>query len=292
MDDLFPGFEQRRISAAGVEINCRLGGNGPPLLLLHGYPQTHVCWHRIAPALAHTYSVVIPDLPGYGDSGFVEPDAANRTYSKRNIAAIMAALMQTLGRRRFSLAGHDRGARVSYRLTLDRPELVERLALLDIIPTIEAWEGMSGLGSVGEFHWPFLAQTGGLPEAMIAHDPDSFLRHLLGLWAGDASRIDSRALGEYLRCFRKPSVIRATCADYRAGATTDVADDEADRKAGKRIGCPVLVLWGGGRKSDLLPTWRRWASDVRGEGLDCGHFVQEEKPEETLARLLPFLAAR
>src|SRR5512143_3005542 len=119
MDDLFPGFEQRRISAAGVEINCRLGGNGPPLLLLHGYPQTHVCWHRIAPALAHTYSVVIPDLPGYGDSGFVEPDAANRTYSKRNIAAIMAALMQTLGRRRFSLAGHDRGARVSYRLTLD-----------------------------------------------------------------------------------------------------------------------------------------------------------------------------
>ena len=290
MNDLFPGFEQRRISAAGVEINCRLAGKGAPLLLLHGYPQTHVCWHRIAPALARSYSVVIPDLPGYGDSGFIEPDAANRIYAKRNIAAIMAALMEALGHRRFNLAGHDRGARVSYRLTLDRPELVERLALFDIIPTIEAWEGMSGLGSVNEFHWPLLAQPGGLPEAMIAHDPDSFLRYLLKLWAGDVSRIDSRALAEYLRCFRKASVIRATCADYRAGATTDVADDDADRKAGKRISCPLLVLWGGGRKSDLLPTWRRWASDVRGEGLDCGHFVQEEMPEAATSGLLAFLA--
>ncbi len=290
MSELFPGFEQRRINAAGVEINCRLAGRGAPLLLLHGYPQTHACWHRIAPALARTWRVVIPDLPGYGDSGFIEPDPANRAYAKRNIAAIMAALMQALGHRRFKLVGHDRGARVSYRLALDRPELVERLALFDIVPTIEAWEGMSGLGSVGEFHWPFLAREGGLPETMIAHDPDSFLRYLLALWAGDVSRIDGRALDEYLRCFRKPSVIRATCADYRAGATTDVADDEADRKAGKRIACPLLVLWGGGRKSDLLPTWRRWAGDVQGEGLACGHFVQEEMPEAATEKLLAFLA--
>jgi haloacetate dehalogenase len=289
MDDLFPGFQQRRIRVAGIEINCRLAGAGAPLLLLHGYPQTHACWHRLAPALKESFSLVLPDLPGYGDSGFLEPDTANRHYAKRNIAAIMAELMKTLGHERFIVVGHDRGARVSYRLALDHPRLVERLALFDIIPTIETWEAMTGFGAIGEFHWPFLAQAGGLPEALIGRDPDLFLRSLMSRWAGDVSRIDSRALAEYLRCFRHPLVIRGTCADYRAGATIDVAHDEADRKSGKRIACPLLVLWGGGRKGDLLPVWRRWAVDVRGEGLDCGHFLQEELPQETASRLLAFL---
>lgn len=289
MEDLFPGFQQRRIRVAGIEINCRLAGTGAPLLLLHGYPQTHACWHRLAPALKEKYSLVLPDLPGYGDSGFLEPDAANRHYAKRNIGTIMIDLMKTLGHERFIVVGHDRGARVSYRLALDHPKVVERLALFDIIPTIETWEAIGGLASVGVFHWPFLAQTGGLPEALIGRDPDLVLRSLMTRWAGDVSRIDSRALAEYLRCFRNPLVIRGTCADYRAGATIDVEHDEADRKAGKRIACPLLVLWGGDSQGDLLPVWRRWASDVRGERLECGHFLQEELPQETASRLLAFL---
>ena len=289
MEDLFPGFQQRRIRVAGIEINCRLAGTGAPLLLLHGYPQTHACWHRLAPALKEKYSLVLPDLPGYGDSGFLEPDAANRHYAKRNIATIMIDLMKTLGHERFIVVGHDRGARVSYRLALDHPKVVERLALFDIIPTIETWEAIGGLASVGVFHWPFLAQTGGLPEALIGRDPDLVLRSLMTRWAGDVSRIDSRVLAEYLRCFRNPLVIRGTCADYRAGATIDVEHDEADRKAGKRIACPLLVLWGGDSQGDLLPVWRRWASDVRGERLECGHFLQEELPQETASRLLAFL---
>ncbi len=289
MDDLFPGFEKRRIRVAGIEINCRLGGRGAPLLLLHGYPETHACWHRLAPALKEKFSLVLPDLPGYGDSGFLEPDAANRHYAKRNIATIMAELMKALGYAHFIVVGHDRGARVSYRLALDHPKLVERLALFDIIPTIETWEAMTGFDAIDEFHWPFLAQTGGLPEALIGRDPDLFLRSLMTRWAGDVSRIDSGALAEYLRCFRNLFVIRGTCADYRAGATIDVEHDEADRKSGKRISCPLLVLWGGGRKGDLLPVWRRWAVNVHGEGLDCGHFLQEELPQETASRLFAFL---
>ncbi len=291
MTDLLPGFESRRVPAMGVEIFCRIAGNGPPLLMLHGYPQTHVCWHRLAPALARSFTVVLPDLPGYGDSGFLEPDPANRHYSKRHLGAVMAALMQALGHSRFAVVGHDRGARVSYRLALDRPEQVSRLALLDIMPTIETWELFDKAESLAVFHWPFLAQTGGLPERLIAGAPDFFLEYLVARWAGDASRIDSRAMAGYLRCFRKESVIRATCADYRAGATVDVDDDEADRKPGRRIACPLLVLWGKGH-SDMMPVWRRWAVDVRGEPLPCGHFLAEEAPEDVLKRMLPFLSSR
>jgi haloacetate dehalogenase len=288
MSDLFPGFARRRVAVAGIEINCRLGGKGRPVLLLHGYPETHACWHRLAPALAESFNLVIPDLPGYGDSGYLEPDPANRQYSKRQSAVAMAELMRNLGHARFAVVGHDRGARVAYRLALDRPDVLTRLALFDILPTIETWEQMTGTSVLAEFHWPFLAQPGGLPEALIDRDPDFFLRYLMTRWAGDVARIHSQALAEYLRCFRRPPTIRATCADYRAGATADIADDEADRQAGRRISCPLLLLWAG-RDRDLLGIWRRWASDIRGEGLACGHFLQEEAPSEVAARLLPFL---
>ena len=288
MSDLFPGFARRRVAAAGIEINCRLGGEGQPVLLLHGYPETHACWHRLAPVLAEGFNLVIPDLPGYGDSGYLEPDLANRQYSKRQSAVVMAELMRNLGHARFAVVGHDRGARVAYRLALDRPDVMTRLALFDILPTIETWEQMTGISVLAEFHWPFLAQPGGLPEALIDRDPDFFLRYLMTRWAGDVGRIHSQALAEYLRCFRRSSTIRATCADYRAGATADIADDEADRKAGRRISCPLLLLWAG-RERDLLEVWRRWANDIRGEGLACGHFLQEEAPIEVAARLLPFL---
>jgi haloacetate dehalogenase len=290
MTDLFPGFESRRVPAMGIEIACRIGGKGPPLLMLHGYPQTHVCWHRLAPVLAKSFTVVLPDLPGYGDSGFLEPDPANRQYSKRHLGEVMAGLMQALGHGRFAVVGHDRGARVSYRLALDRRELVSRLALLDIMPTIETWDLFDKDESLAAFHWPFLAQGDGLPERLIASDPDFLLNYLVTRWAGDAGRIDPRAMAEYLRCFRKQSVIRATSADYRAGATVDVEDDAADREAGRRITCPLLVLWGEGQP-DMLSVWRRWATDVLGEALRCGHFLAEEAPQELLKRLVPFLMA-
>jgi haloacetate dehalogenase len=290
MSDLFPGFEHRQIPAEGIEINCRIGGEGPPLLLLHGYPETHACWHRLAPDLAGSFRLVLPDLPGYGDSGFVEPDAANRRYSKRSVAAVMVALMRALDHERFRLVGHDRGARVAYRLALDHADRVERLALLDILPTAEEWARFDKDEALATFHWPFLAQPGGLPERLIATEPDFFLRHLMNRWAGDPARIAPEALAEYLRCFRRESVIRATCADYRAGATTDVEDDEADRAAGHRIRCPLLLLWSRGR-GDVLTVWRRWARDAAGEALPCGHFLQEEAPEPVLSRLLPFLGA-
>jgi haloacetate dehalogenase len=290
MADLFPGFASRRISAEGFEIQCRIGGQGPPLLLLHGYPETHACWHRLAPRLAESFALVLPDLPGYGDSGFLEPDAENRRYSKRQMAAVMIAVMRALGHERFSLVGHDRGARVAYRLALDHPASVERLALFDILPTIEEWAAFGSEEALASFHWPFLAQPGGLPERLIAGDPDFFLRHLMSRWAGDVARIDPAAMAEYLRCFRRDSVIRATCADYRAGATTDVEDDAADRAADRRILCPLLLLSGAAR-GDLLAIWRRWATDVRGEALNCGHFLQEEAPEAVLLRLLPFLSS-
>ena len=288
MSDLFPGFERRRIPAAGIEINCRIGGEGPPLLLLHGYPETHACWHRVAHDLAGSFRLVLPDLPGYGDSGFVAPDAANRRYAKRNMAAVMVALMQALGHEQFRLVGHDRGARVAYRLALDHADHVARLALLDILPTSEEWARFDKDEALATFHWPFLAQPDGLPERLIAAEPDFLLRSLMNRWAGDPARIAPETLAEYLRCFRRESVIRATCADYRAGATTDLADDEADRAAGHRIRCPLLLLWGQDR-GDVLTVWRRWAEDVRGEALPCGHFLQEEAPEAVLARLLPFL---
>jgi haloacetate dehalogenase len=290
MSDLFPGFEHRHVAAEGVEINCRVGGAGPPLLLLHGYPETHACWHRLAPRLAESFLVVLPDLPGYGDSEFLEPDDGNQRYAKRHTASIMTGLMRTLGHDRFALVGHDRGARVAYRLALDRPDAVARLALFDILPTIEEWAGFDKDEALATFHWPFLAQRDELPERLIAGAPDFFLEHLMRRWAGDPRLIASEALAEYLRCFRRESVIRATCADYRAGATVDVEHDAADRAAGRRIACPLLVLWGAGR-GDLLPAWRRWASDVRGAPLPCGHFLQEEAPHAVLAQLLPFLQA-
>ena len=294
MDSLFPGFDRRRVAVGGVEINCRTAGRGPAILLLHGYPETHACWHRVAPKLAGSFSVVLPDLPGYGDSAFIEPDPENRNYSKRRTAATMAGLMQELGWSRFAVVGHDRGARVAYRLALDRADCVERLALFDILPTIEEWAIFDRSEAMATFHWPFLAQEGGLPETLIAREPDFFLRYLMSRWAGDLTRIDPEALADYLRCFRDPATIHGICEDYRAAASIDLEHDRAD--AGRRkIACPVLALWGGRGKLDkwydVLAVWREWADDVRGRSLACGHYLPEEAPEETAAELGAFFTA-
>jgi haloacetate dehalogenase len=288
---LFPGFRTERVRTRETEIHAVVGGHGPPILLLHGYPQTHACWHRVAPALAERFTVVFPDLRGYGASGRPSSDAAHRAYSKRVMAEDQVEVMTRLGFERFAIVGHDRGARVAYRLALDQPERVTRLAVLDIVPTLETWARLDRQAGLRTYHWYFLAQPRDLPERLIGADPDYFLRWTLLSWAGRRDAFDPVALTEYGRAFRDPEVIHATCEDYRAGATVDVADDAADRGR-RRIACPLLALWAAGGTRDAwdpLAIWRDWATDVTGQGIPGGHFLPEEAPDQVLAALRPFL---
>ena len=290
---LFPGFRSERLRTTGGEIHTLVGGQGPPVLLLHGYPQTHACWHRVAPALAERFTVVCPDLRGYGDSSRPPSDPAHRAYSKRTMAEDQRQIMARLGFERFAVVGHDRGGRVAYRLALDHPDRVTRLAVLDIVPTLETWARMDRQVGLDTYHWLFLAQPEDLPERLIGADPDYFLRWTLESWAGRADAFDPRALEEYRRAFRDPQVIHATCEDYRAGATVDVEDDAADQGR-RRISCPVLALWADDGRArdawDSLGIWRSWAPEVRGQPVAGGHFLPEEAPAAVLAALQPFLA--
>lgn len=292
---MFEGFEERRVGvgeAGEAELYLRLGGSGPPLLLLHGYPQTHVAWHRVAPLLVRDFMLVIPDLRGYGASSGPAPDPEHRNYSKRIMAADMVALMASLGHERFALAGHDRGGRVGYRLCLDHPEKVTRFAALDIVPTLSTWEAMGADSALNSYHWPFLAVPAPVPERLIGNDPDFYYTHLLERWAGRPDALDPLAVRAYLAQFHDPAVIAATCADYRAGASIDRAHDRADRDAGRKIACPLLVLWGRdyltAKDATPLATWRDWADDAREVALDCGHFIAEEEPEASAAALRDF----
>ncbi len=286
---MFEGFEQTKIDVGDAKINVRLGGAGPALLLLHGYPQTHVHWHAVAPLLKTHFTLVIPDLRGYGESIGPAPDPEHQNYSKRTMAKDMITLMAGLGHERFSLAGHDRGARVAYRLTLDHPECVLRLASLDTIPTLDTWALMDRKVALDAFHWPFLAQPAPIPEKLIGNDPDFFLNHLLNRWAGRPNALDEAAVAHYAEHFRKPSVLQAMAEDYRAGATVDLLHDREDRQAGKRIACPVFVPWGRRyTKGSPLAIWQTWADDVRELCLDCGHFIAEEEPEACAAALRKF----
>jgi haloacetate dehalogenase len=290
---LFPGFEQRRVKVGNLTLNVCMGGSGAPLLLLHGFPQTHVVWHKVAPELARHFTAVCPDLKGYGDSDAPTPTPDSGNYSKRVMGEEMLGLMRARGHPRFALAGHDRGARIGYRLALDHPEALTRLGILDILPTSEYWDLADRRFAVNTFHWGFLARDGGLPERLIGKDPEFFQDYLLRLWAGDYAALDPEALEEYRRCFRKPENIAASCADYRAGYTIDDAQDRADRAAGCKIACPVLVLSGdqylATGENKAVDIWKRWATDVRGSVIQSGHFVAEEKPAEVLAALVPFL---
>ena len=293
--DLFPGFEAETVSCEGARIFLRRGGEGPPLLLIHGYPQTHVMWHRIAPALAEHFTLIIPDLRGYGWSSVPRDAPDHETLSKRAMARDFVEVMEKLGHVRFTVAGHDRGGRVAYRLTLDHPGRVERLAVLDIVPTHQMWHCMDMDLAMTVYHWMFLAQPAPFPEKMIGTMPLAYLEHSLASWTDDKSleAFDKRALDHYRAAFNVPDRIHATCEDYRAGATYDLAADEADVAAGNRIECPLLALWGASgipsETGSTLEVWRRWANDVRSQPVPAGHFLCEENPEGTIEALLPFL---
>lgn len=292
---MFSGFENRQIAVENCRINLKTGGEGPPLLLLHGYPQTHAAWHAVAPLLAKDFQLILPDLPGYGDSRGPQPDPEHLNYAKRTTAKVMVALMAELGHESFFVAGHDRGGRVAYRMALDHPDRIARLAVLDIIPTLEIWEAMNWKQALDGYHWPFLAQPAPLPERMIGQDPDFYIRHLLDRWIQEGNRLDPEAETAYISQFHRPSVIAATCADYRAGASQDRDHDQADKSAGKRIGCPLHVVWGRGyfltEADSPAAVWRDWADDVSETALNCGHFVAEEQPQACAAALGTFFSA-
>jgi haloacetate dehalogenase len=292
MPKMFDGFTHKRIKTSGAEIALVQGGSGSPMLLLHGYPQNHVIWHTVAPRLAQQFKLVIPDLRGYGDSSKPPADAEHLSYSKRAMALDMVEVMTALGFERFDIVGHDRGGRVTYRLALDHPERVRRAAVLDIIPTLEQFERADRFGARAMYHWYFLTQPAPFPETMIGKDPDYFLEHTLQSLRGPGT-FDPEALEAYRKSFRDPQVIHGTCEDYRAGITSDCKFDEADRAAGRKLTMPLLVLWGarGRRGASLLDVWKAWANDLRGEGLDCGHFIPEEAPEALLGHLLDFFAS-
>jgi haloacetate dehalogenase len=299
---MFEPFAESRIEVVpGVELHVRTAGTGTPVVLLHGYPQSGLCWHRVAPVLAESHAVVVPDLRGYGRSSTPPDDDDHTVYSKRQMAADVVAVMTALGHDRFAVVGHDRGGRVAYRTALDHPSRVDRLCTLDIVPTIEQFEVLasSRRAAVGGFHWYFLAVAPPLPEALIGAEPALYLQEVMGKWTGTVAGSDPitpEAMAAYVRDFT-PSVIAASCADYRAGATFDSDLDDADRSAGRTIGCPVHALWGD-RRSDraneaFLATWRRWtAADqpVTGRPMPCGHFIPEERSDLCIEELARFLA--
>jgi haloacetate dehalogenase len=292
MTDFFPGFAHRRIATSGAEIDLVTGGSRPPLLLLHGYPQTHLMWRKLAPRLSAEFTVVVPDLRGYGDSSKPPAGADNAGYSKRALALDQVETMQALGFERFAVAGHDRGARVAHRLARDYPERVERLALLDIVPTLYRFETIDQKAATASWHWFFLIQPRGFPERLIGAEAEFFLRHQLGALLRDPAKLEPEAFAEYLRCFRNPETIRATCDEYRAGASIDLEHDRAER--GRKLAMPLLVLWGErssqGSGFDVLGVWREHAKNVRGQPVASGHFLPEEAPGPTYQALRAFFA--
>ncbi|MDN4524005.1 alpha/beta fold hydrolase [Fictibacillus fluitans] len=282
---MFEHFTLKQIQTGEATLRVRIGGEGPPLLLLHGHPQTHVMWHKIAPLLAKHFTVIAPDLRGYGGSSKPQTDENHYPYSKRAMAKDMISLMDQLGYNEFAVAGHDRGGRVAYRLALDKPEKVTRLAVLDIVPTGEAFRRTTMDFGMGYFHWFFLAQAYDLPEKMIGENPDHFY------FNGKKDLFDPEALEDYMRWIKEPGTIHAMCEDYRAGVSFDYELDEADR-GNKKIQCPTLVLWG---KKGMLPrwynvldVWKDWAGHVEGREIDCGHYLAEEAPDETYEELFRF----
>jgi haloacetate dehalogenase len=297
MLEMFDDFETAQVETGETRIYIRRGGAGPPILLLHGFPQTHLMWRRVAPLLARRFTVVCADLRGYGHSGRPPSTPDHEPYSKRAMAKDMIAAMDRLGFQRFSVAGHDRGGRVAYRLALDHPERVECLAVLDIVPTQVAWEMADARFATGFWPWSLLAQPEPLPERLLAGAPEAVIDDALAGWGTPASVFEADARDAYVEALRDPESIHAVCEEYRAAATLDREHDEEDRRAGRRIACPVLAMWSDrgplaewySEAGGPLGIWRAWADDVRGTAVAAGHFFAEESPEETAAVLNDFL---
>lgn len=291
---MFDGFHQTTIDTGDARIHVRHGGSGPPVLLLHGIPETHLMWHKVAPRLATEFTVVAADLRGYGDSSKPASTADHTPYSKRSMAHDQVEVMRQLGFERFSVVGHDRGARCAYRMALDHPERVQKLAVLDIIPTGDAFRRAGMDFGMAYWVWFFLAQPHDLPERVVTRDPQLFLDYMLDGWSAVPNTFSPDIRTEYLRTFSDPATIHAICEEYRAAATLDYQHDDNDRGR-RRIACPLLALWSARGLVhtwyDVLAVWREWADDVRGRALDCGHFLAEEAPDETYAELRSFLAA-
>lgn len=290
-DPFLAGFDLHDIDAGGIRIRAATGGSGPPVLLVHGHPQTHATWRDVAPRLAERFSVVAMDLRGYGDSAKPDGGEGHVNYSKRAMAGDAVAVMRTLGHERFAVVGHDRGGRVAHRMALDHPEAVTRLAVFDIAPTATMYARTDKDFATRYFWWFFLIQPAPLPERLIAADPEFFLRTHVDGQSKTPGSPSGDLFAEYLRVYRDPATRHAICEDYRAAATIDLEHDAGD--AGKRIVVPLLALWGAkgtvGRTYDVLETWREKAVDVSGRALDCGHTLQEERPDDVLAELTRFL---
>lgn len=295
---MFAGFESERMDVGDTTVFFRRKGAGRPLLLLHGFPQTHLMWHQIAPALAHDFHVVCADLRGYGSSGTPASAADHSPYSKRAMAADMVELMRALGCERFSVAGHDRGARVAYRMALDHPPNIERLAILDVVPTMDAFAHADARFALAFWPWSLLAQPEPLPECLLGADPQAVIDHALSQWGSSPSSFAPEVRHAYIDALRNPSSLHAICEEYRAAAGIDIEMDRADQHAGRRIACPLLVLWAQGSGLDTwyadvggpLEIWRRWANDVQGHSLKGGHFFPEGNAAETTTELHRFFS--
>ena len=289
----FDGFARETLATSGAEISLVRGGSGPPLLLLHGAPQTHAMWHEVAPVLAESHTIVATDLRGYGDSSKPRGGGDHSAYSFRSMAADQLEVMRALGHERFAVVGHDRGARVAHRLVRDHPQAVTCVALLDIVPTDHVYANVDRALASAYFHWFFLLLPEPIPEQMIESTAKAFLHLVLGGYGSALDAYAPEALAEYERCFTDPATIHGMCEDYRAAASIDLVHDAADRD--RLITCPTLVLWGArsvvGQLYDPLEVWRTYAADVRGQALDAGHFLVEERPQETLATLREFLGS-
>jgi haloacetate dehalogenase len=295
---MLEGFEAAEVQTDETTIFVRRSGSGPAILLLHGFPQTHLMWRSVAPILARRFTVVCADLRGYGRSGCPASTADHAPYAKRAMARDMVSVMVQLGFPRFSVAGHDRGGRVAYRLALDHPERVDRVAVLDVLPTAEVWARADARLALGFWPWSLLAQPDPLPERLVSAAPEAVVDDALGAWGSPAAVFGPEVRAAYVEALRDPARVHAICEEYRAAATCDREHDDADRRGGRRIACPVLVLWSGqgalntwyGDAGGPLALWRGWADDVHGRPLDAGHFFPEEIPEETAAALISFFA--
>jgi len=297
--DFFAGFKREQIKTSGATINVVHGGKGSPVLLMHGIPETHLLWRKVAPVLSQNFTLVITDLRGYGDSSKPPGGADHFGYSKRAMAQDQVEVMQHLGFPKFAVVGHDRGGRVAHRMALDHAERVTRLAILDIVPTYKCYQTVNQDFATVFFHWFLLVQPPPFPETMLGNSAELFLKYMLFRLGGEAPReglpewVDQPAYNEYLRCFRDPAAIRALCEDYRAAASIDLAHDKADLN--KKIECPFLVLWSEKgpfhRMYDVLQTWKERSSQVTGKALPTGHFLPEQVPDQLIAELKPFLGA-